>query len=988
MVGRISSPRFVGRVAELEALEELVRRAGSGSGGAMLVAGEAGIGKSRLVAELGTRARAAGTSVLVGECVELAEGELAFSPIISALRGVMADAAALEGLGGPLLSALAALWPVAGAVEGVVGGREQLFEGVYRVLARLAERQPVLLIIEDVHWIDQSSRDLLAFLVRNARRDAIVLVVTYRPDELHRGHPLRPFLVELERSGRGQRVELEALTRPEVAEQLQAIAGHVPDGRVTERIFRRSEGNPFYAEELLATAQDSGGQLPASLRDTLLLRVERLSAATREVLQAAAIAGRSVDHRLLAPLVGLDEPMLLGALREATDNHLLVSSGAGMTCAFRHALLREAIYDDALPAERLRLHRAIAETLGTHREYAGPSAAAELAHHWHAAGEARAALTASVPAAEEAERMHAYGEALRHVDRALELWDQVDAPEEGAGLDRVDLLLRGSELAGWAGDAGRAVALAEEARAEADEDAEPLRAAATETAIGRAMHYAGRGADAIEHLAAARRLVPSEPPSLEYAEALVGEGRVLMVNGRSPEARAPLEEALPLVELLGDRKLKARLLSTLTLVYAGDGEFERAIAAGREGLRIAKEIGSAEDIVRGYINGSQAIDDTGLIEEALALGIEGIAAAERLGMGHAAGDQLRMQAGWRLLRMGRLEDADRIIRPALDGATSPFNVAGLENIAGHLAAERGEFDAAEPLLERAWELMQRSGGFQLIGPASAWRVMLHLQRGEPERARERLAEGLSLVQDSEGDLIYNAELFWLAARVAADLAERAHLPGWGDVAAQAADVAAAAIDEFDRIITRARGDGAPPEALAFRALAAAEFARLRCERDPEPWRVAADRFRELSEALRAAYADFRAAEAVALSGGRPSEVAEPLRAALDVARSVGARPFRVEVEALARRAGIALESATGSDAGAAIELGLTDRELEVLRLIAEGRTNRQIGEQLFITTKTASAHVSHILAKLGVTNRAEAGAAAHRLGLTSALHAE
>jgi DNA-binding CsgD family transcriptional regulator len=245
-----------------------------------------------------------------------------------------------------------------------------------------------------------------------------------------------------------------------------------------------------------------------------------------------------------------------------------------------------------------------------------------------------------------------------------------------------------------------------------------------------------------------------------------------------------------------------------------------------------------------------------------------------------------------------------------------------------------------------------------------------------------------LVQDSEGDLIYNAELFWLAARVAADLAERAHLPGRGDVAAQAADVAAAAIDEFDRIITRARGDGAPPEALAFRALAAAEFARLRCERDPEPWRVAADRFRELSEALRAAYADFRAAEAVALSGGRPSEVAEPLRAALDVASSVGARPFRVEVEALARRAGIALESATGSDAGAAIELGLTDRELEVLRLIAEGRTNRQIGEQLFITTKTASAHVSHILAKLGVTNRAEAGAAAHRLGLTSALHAE
>ena len=238
----------------------------------MLVAGEAGMGKSRLVAELGTRALATGALVLVGECVELAEGELAFLPIISALRGVMAEEAALEGLGGPLRSALAALWPVAGTVEGVAGGREQLLEGVYRVLAGLAERQPVLLIVEDVHWIDRSSRDLLAFLVRNARRDAIALVVTYRPDELHRGHPMRPFLVELERSGRGQRVELEALARSEVAEQLQAIAGHVPDGGVIDRIFRRSEGNPFYAEELLASAQDGGGQLPASLRDTLLLR--------------------------------------------------------------------------------------------------------------------------------------------------------------------------------------------------------------------------------------------------------------------------------------------------------------------------------------------------------------------------------------------------------------------------------------------------------------------------------------------------------------------------------------------------------------------------------------------------------------------------------------------------------------------------------------------------------------------------------------------
>jgi predicted ATPase len=215
MVGRISSPRFVGRVAELEALERLLERAASGSGGAMLIGGEAGIGKSRLVAELEVLAGAAGVLVLTGECVELAEGQLAFSPIISALRSVMEDAEALEGLGGPLRSALAALWQVAGGSEHAGGSREQLFEAVYRVLARLAGRQAVLLVVEDVHWIDVSSRDLLAFLVRSTRHDAVALVVTYRPDELHKGHPLRPFIAELERSGRAKRLDLERLTRSE-----------------------------------------------------------------------------------------------------------------------------------------------------------------------------------------------------------------------------------------------------------------------------------------------------------------------------------------------------------------------------------------------------------------------------------------------------------------------------------------------------------------------------------------------------------------------------------------------------------------------------------------------------------------------------------------------------------------------------------------------------------------------------------------------------
>ncbi len=980
---RISSPRFVGRAGELDALERLLARATAGNGGAVLVAGEAGIGKSRLVAELETRAAATGAAVLVGECIEVADGELAFAPIVAALRPIIDDPELVADLEPPLRSAFAALWPAvrAGEGEGAGGGREQLFEAVYQVLAGLAQRRLVVLIIEDVHWIDRSSRDLLAFLVRNARRDSLALLATYRPDELHRGHPLRPFVAELERSGRAERLELGALDHEEIALQLSAIAGRPPEERVTARIFARCEGNPFFAEELLATADTGGGELPGSLREALLLRVERLAEFTHEVLRAAAVVGRSVDHRLLASVVGAAEPRLLGALREAVDHHVLVASAGGVAYEFRHALLREAIYDDTLVGDRIRLHRAIAETLGAHREYAAAGAMAELAHHWHAAGDASAALAVSVPAVDEAERMHAYGEALGHLDRALGLWDRVEAPHEVAGCDRIELLLRGSLLAEWSGDSERSLSLAEQARAGVDERREPLRAAAAETRIGRAMHYAGRGADAIEHLTAARLLVPEEPPSVQYAEALAAEGRVMMLVGRMREAAERLEQALPIAEQLDARAVKANALNSLAIVYAEAGERDRSIRTGREGLRMAEELGSPEEIIRAYINGSQAIDDAGRIEEALAMGIDGIAAAERLGLGRAEGDQLRMQAGWRLTRMGLLDEADRVLAPALERAISPFNVAGCTTIAGHVAALRGDFELADRRLERAWALMQRSGGFQLIGPASAWRVSLALQRGELDRARERLSDGLSRMEGEEGQLIYNAELYWLAARVEADVAEFARAHGDVDAVQRALESSAVAVGEFDRVISRSRGDRAPPEALAFRALAEAELGRLRGVRDPGPWRVAAERFRELSEALRAAYADLRAAEALALSGARGAEIAKPLQAAFAVATELGARPLREEVEALARRAQVMLGSEDAPPAGPAAEFGLTDRELEVLRLLADGRTNRQIGDELFITPKTASVHVSRILMKLGVSNRAEAAAAAHRLGL-------
>jgi DNA-binding CsgD family transcriptional regulator/tetratricopeptide (TPR) repeat protein len=732
----------------------------------------------------------------------------------------------------------------------------------------------------------------------------------------------------------------------------------------------------------VASADLDGGELSASLRETLLLRVERVSDLTRQVVRVAAVVGRSVEHRLLAGVAGVEESQLTLALREAIDHHLLVPRADGIAYAFRHALLREAIYDDTLLGERLRLHRAIAESLEAHPEYAVAEPAAELAYHWLAAGERSAALQASVQAASEAAGMRAYREAAAHMERALELWDRVPSPEEVVGCDRVDLLLRASELAQWAGDATRGLALAEQARAQLDEHLEPLRASAAERRIGRSMHYAGRGVDAIDHLVAARRLVPKDPPSLDYAAALVGEGRVLMVNGRMRDARERLEEAIPVVELLGDRTLQTGVLSTLTIVYTELGEFERAIAAGREGLRIAKEIGSAEDIVRAYINGSQGIDNAGRIEEALAMGLEGISVADRLGMSRGEGDQLRAQAAWRLQRIGRLAEADRMIQSVLENATSPFIIGGAGAFAGRIAVERGELDLAERLLERGWALMQDSGGFQLIGPAIAALVLLEIRRGDLHRARERARDGVDRAVGVPGDLEYTAELYWLGVRVEAELAERARaLRDHGPLADH--ELRAVAIrDALAEASSEVPGDGPPPEAVAFQALASAELTRVHGKRDPAPWRSAAERFRTIGLLYPAAYADLRAAEALALSGAPRAEVAAPLRAAHTVALEVGSPPFLEEVAGLARRAGVSLGAREDEpDVDTAGALGLTHRELEVLRLLADGRTNRQIADELFITPKTASVHVSRILMKLGVSNRAAAAAAAHRMGL-------
>ncbi len=270
-----------------------------------------------------------------------------------------------------------------------------------------------------------------------------MVVATYRPDELHRRHPLRPLLAELERNASARRIELSSRShRGELREQLTDILGGPPEPELLDRMWARSEGNPLFTEELLAAGLDGRGTMPPTLRDALMVRMERLSESAQELLRLVC-KGRRLDTSLLADASGLDPAELRAGLREAVASHILSADEDGWY-SFRHALLREVVADDLLPGERSEIHLALAHALEHRAEEQGQGAhlAAGIAHHYYAAGDQAAALAASVRAAEAADGVHAHGEAAALSERALELWERVPNAEEVAGIDHIELLRR------------------------------------------------------------------------------------------------------------------------------------------------------------------------------------------------------------------------------------------------------------------------------------------------------------------------------------------------------------------------------------------------------------------------------------------------------------------------------------------------------------------------------------------------------------------
>jgi predicted ATPase len=532
MVVRVCSPTFIGRADELTQVEQALDAAASGQFTTLVIGGEAGVGKTRLVGELVTRAEnSRGFATLLGGCIDLAEGVLPYAPLAEAVRRLAASmpVAELDRVLGPARAYLTRLVPDLTpdrAPDPAPGEPGRIFELVLGVLHRLTQRRPVLLVIEDLHWADRSTRDLLRFLVRNGR-GRILVAVTYRSDHVPRTHPLRTFLSELTRDSRVERLHLQRLNRSDMTELLGTILAEPPSPQLVSDIMARSDGNPFHAEELVS-AHRRGGAEPTDLYEALLGRVHTLSAPAQETIAAAATAGHRVDHDLLRDVTDAEPDVLVGHLREAIECGVLVIDGGG-DYAFRHSLVQEAVYRDLLPARRALLHAAYADAIDRRVAEAGSAAPGVvdlgcLACHRHAAGDL-------VRAGIAAEAAIAPAEALQYFEYADELWDR--AP--GGPLDRPGLLERAAGAASLMSDHSRAATLAERALTLIGDD-DPAR---TGELLARLSQYQWQAADLDRAAVTIERAVavtPKQPISRQLAAVLAADARLLMQRGRYDEA--------------------------------------------------------------------------------------------------------------------------------------------------------------------------------------------------------------------------------------------------------------------------------------------------------------------------------------------------------------------------------------------------------------------------------------------------------------------
>jgi len=980
---RRRSPVLVGRSEELAVLDAALERARAGGPSTVLIGGEAGIGKTRLVTEFTAGAAASGGRLLAGGCLDLGAEGLPFAPFAAMLRELVRDlgadgvAALLPAQATHEFARLLPEFGEAGVEADPAFARARLFEQMLTLLERLAETGPVVMIIEDAHWADRSTRDLMAFLIGSQQvLDGVLIVVTYRSDELHRTHPLRPLLAELTRLGWVERMELPRLGRLQADELVARITGREPEPRLADQIYRRAEGNPLFVEELLCCDGGLTTELSESLRDLLLAGVQRLPEETQELLRAASAGGQRSSHALLAAVTGLDGDDLTRGLRPAVAANVLRADEDGYT--FRHELGREAIYDDLLPGERTRLHTRFAEALGSDDGLVAPGRGLiEQAHHWYHAHDTGWALVSAWRAAAAAGHALAHAEQLTLLARVLELWDKVPDAAQRIDASHLDVLEQAAAAAKGAEEPERGIAFASAALKEIDPAAEPVRAALLLETRATLGDLSGR-TDPAADLRAALELVPAGLGDAARARVLVSEAKYL-AEPHGAEGRVAAEEALSLAQRVGDAGTEVSALCELACIESHSGNDPAALAMLAEARSLAAKASALRPLLHVAINESHVLEGMGEHGRAAEVARAGIASARDYGLARSTGTFLAINVAEPLVSLGRWDEAIDVIEHALALSPPRINRLALRLLAGHIAFRRGDLagarelaDAASAGLSRAGKLGCREAQYYL--PLAQLEAELFLAEGRPADARD-----VVMAAADRFDLVHDPRYAWplLAAGARACAAPAA--PGGPATAERAGDL-------LGRLrMLAAKMDAWGPVQLAGRLTFTAEAgAELADEADGgqalAQWDVVAAAWERAAQPYQVAVAIMRAADAAMTAWDRDA-AAQRLRRAAELADQLGARSLAEEIGLFARSARLALGAGRGDTTVAPRPLGLTARESEVLRLVAAGRSNPEIAAELFISAKTASVHVSNILAKLGVSSRGEAAAAAYRLRL-------
>jgi DNA-binding CsgD family transcriptional regulator/tetratricopeptide (TPR) repeat protein len=988
-VGTIFCPDFIGRVPELEALGAALERARRRGAPTVLVGGEAGIGKSRLVDEFSRRAQG-DALVLSGACAPFGGTPPPFTPVVEAIRAYARSAddeqrARLSAKAPALVRLLPELDIERSAArrrETSEAGQSLIFGQLLGVLEEVASQQVLVVVLEDLHWADRSTLDLLALRSQTGRAADCLIVATYRSDELDPGHPLRLTLAELQRSGRANRLELTRFGRAELVEQLTGILGHSPEYAVIDEILERSEGNPFLAEELLAATGDLQGRAPTQVRDIVMARVETLSDPTQRMLGVLSAAPRAMTHDQLAAVADMRERDLERSLREALTRHVLVRSGKE-AYAFRHALTREATYDALLAGERRRVHLRLARALDEARLASTDTPSlllADRAHHWHHAGDDRRALQASVEAGLAAEEVYAHAEALTQYERALALWDRVEDPEQVAGTDTVELRAGAAEAASALGEPLRAAHMVERALENVDPAGQPVRAGLLRERLGRYLWIGGDTAHALTAYEEAVRVIPSAPPSPERARALAALAHAQFIANRYRLAQALSEEGLEVARAVGAHTEEGRALATLGAAAAALGDRNAGLDMVRKGRALLECAQAAPDLVFvTYSYESGTLADGGEFDAAIETLRPGIELMHRHGMHRSHQSWLEGIQARALIKLGRWTEAASLMDAAL--ARGPVGITRrmVQLQRADLQLGRGETAAAYDTLGQARRAAE--GDHPFAGKLFELTAWLAQTQRDFAAARRNISRGLSAL-DGLDDLQASAWLCWRGLQVEADSAEHSRAHRLRDEAAAAAH-AAEELGAYIRSLAALPAAPALGELPALELSTAAERERAAGRNATEPWLGAAAAWRSLREPYPHAVCLARAVEAALTERRAKAEITASLESARKIAGELGAAPLLRALNSMALRGRLATRPRRDQPPASAPSppLGLTPRELDVLQLVGQGYTNARIADTLFISRKTAAAHVSNILGKLEVARRAEAAAIAARLGL-------